>query len=401
MPSFEDSAVSQAPPEEVWKLLYDPSRFPEWWAGIETVETGEGAFTYYPEGGPDLPRPQLLDTVREERRIVVSCLVTDLRVDWRLEPANVGTATLIRVSVEAPESQAELLDAQRAVVSRSLARLSELAAGAALDRDIAAYYALDAERDRLREPGGRLEFVRTQELLARFLPSPPAIIADVGGGTGVYALPLATAGYEVHLLDPVELHVERALALAREQQAPLASAQVGDARRVPYADASTDAVLLLGPLYHLTDRGARLAALGEAHRVLRPGGLIVAAAISRFASTFDGIARGFLAEPRFERVVERDVREGQHRNPDPEGRPEWFTTAYFHHPDELRRELHDARFRVETVVAVEGPGAFRPELDAWLEDLERRDTLLRAIRRLESEPTVLGASAHLLAFGRR
>jgi uncharacterized protein YndB with AHSA1/START domain len=136
MPSFEDSAVSQAQPEEVWKLLYDPSRFPEWWAGMETVETGgpEDAgrqpFTYYPEGRPNLPRPQLLDTVREERRIVVSCLVTDLRVDWKLEPANGGRATLIRVFVEAPESETQLLDAQRTVVSRSLARLAELAARA-------------------------------------------------------------------------------------------------------------------------------------------------------------------------------------------------------------------------------------------------------------------------------
>lgn len=270
----------------------------------------------------------------------------------------------------------------------------------ALDRDIASYYALGAERERLREPGGRLEFVRTQELLGRFMPSPPATVVDVGGGSGVYALPLAAAGYEVHLLDSVELHVEQALAQAREQDVALAGARVGDARRLPYEDASADATLLLGPLYHLTDRGDRLTALSEARRVLRPGGLVAAAGISRFASTFDGLARGFLADPRFERVVERDVHDGQHRNPDLEGRPEWFTTAYFHHPDELRGELEDAGLRVEAAVAVEGPGSFRPELDGWLEDDERRDVLLRAIRRVESEPTVLGASSHLLAFGR-
>jgi ubiquinone/menaquinone biosynthesis C-methylase UbiE len=270
----------------------------------------------------------------------------------------------------------------------------------ALDRDIASYYALGTERDRLRGPGGRLEFVRTAELVARFLPAPPGIIVDIGSGAGVYALPLAAAGYEVHLLDPVELHVEQALAQAREQQVLLASARVGEARRLPYADVSADAALLLGPLYHLTDRDARLAALGEARRVLRRGGLLAAAAISRFASTFDGIARGFLADPQFEHIVKRDVRDGQHRNPDPEGRPDWFTTAYCHHPDELRGELQRAGFRVEAIVAVEGPGAFRPELDGWLEDVERRDVLLRAIRRVETEPTILGASAHLLAFGR-
>jgi uncharacterized protein YndB with AHSA1/START domain len=138
MPSFEDSAISEAPPEEVWKLLYDPARFPEWWAGMETVETegpeaaGHRAFTYYAEGSPDIPWPQLLDTVREERRIVVSCLVTDMRVDWRLEPANGGRATLIRVFVEASESEAQMLESQRPVVHRSLARLAGLAAGGRL-----------------------------------------------------------------------------------------------------------------------------------------------------------------------------------------------------------------------------------------------------------------------------
>jgi uncharacterized protein YndB with AHSA1/START domain len=130
MPWFEDSAVSQAPPEEVWKLLYDPSRFPEWWAGMETVETGgpAGGFTYYPEGRPDLPLPQLLDAARDDRRIVVSCLTTDLRLDWRLEPASGGRGTLIRVVVDAPESETEMLEGQRTSVSRSLARLAELAA---------------------------------------------------------------------------------------------------------------------------------------------------------------------------------------------------------------------------------------------------------------------------------
>jgi ubiquinone/menaquinone biosynthesis C-methylase UbiE len=269
----------------------------------------------------------------------------------------------------------------------------------ALDPDIGGYYGLGHERDRLREPGGRLEFVRTQELLSRFLPAPPAIVLDVGGGSGAHAVPLAAAGFEVELLDPVELHVEQALLSAREQRVRL-RARVGDARRLPQLDASVDAVLLLGPLYHLTDRDARLTALREALRVLRPGGILAAAAISRFASTFDGLAQGFLADPRFEEIVRRDLRDGQHRNPDLERHPEWFTTAYFHHPDELRDELEQAGFVMEAVLGVEGPASYRPELDGWLDDGERRDVLLRAIRRLEAEPTVLGASAHLLAFAR-
>jgi ubiquinone/menaquinone biosynthesis C-methylase UbiE len=269
-----------------------------------------------------------------------------------------------------------------------------------LDRDIESHYRLGLERGRLSEAGGGLEFVRTRELLARFLPRPPAIVIDVGGGAGAYAVPLAAEGYEVHLLDPISLHVEQALTAARTDGTTLAGAVVGDARRLPYPNASAHAALLLGPLYHLTERADRMAALDEARRVLRPGGVLAAAAISRFASTFDGLARGFLADPRFEQVVRRDVRDGQHRNPEPDACPEWFTTAYFHHPEELKHELEEAGFGVEALLAVEGPAAFRPELDAWLTDHDRRQAMLGAIRRVEAEPSLLGASAHLLAAGR-
>lgn len=136
MPSFRDSAVSRAPPEEVWKLLYDPARFPDWWAGMATVERGEREaggqtrFTYYPEGWPDFPMPQLLDTSRDDQRVVVSCLVSDLRFEWRLEPVEGGCATHIIVFVEIPEAEAERLETQRNVISQSLARLADLAARA-------------------------------------------------------------------------------------------------------------------------------------------------------------------------------------------------------------------------------------------------------------------------------
>ncbi len=137
----------------------------------------------------------------------------------------------------------------------------------------------------------------------------------------------------------------------------------------------------------------------EAYRVVRPGGVIAAAAISRFASTYDGLLRGFLEDPRFEEIVERDVREGQHRNPT--GRPEWFTTAYFHLPEELSEEVIEAGFKVEALVGIEGPAWVLPELDSWLEDLLRRARLLEAVRRVETEPSLLGATAHILVVCRR
>lgn len=133
MPVFGYDAVSLAPVEEVWKLLYDPTRFPDWWAGFETVlppeseGSGRSRFTYYPTGYPDYPMPQLLDTYREQGRVVVSCLVSELRFEWRLECV-ADDATRIRVQVEIPETEAWRLESQRAVISTSVRRLADLAA---------------------------------------------------------------------------------------------------------------------------------------------------------------------------------------------------------------------------------------------------------------------------------
>jgi len=181
---------------------------------------------------------------------------------------------------------------------------------AARDADeVAAYYAQGLERDRLDSSAGALELVRTQLLLERYLPAPPAVVADVGGGPGRYAVWLAERGYRVHLVDPVPLHVEQARASARGRPgAELASAEVGDARALELAEASVDAVLLLGPLYHLRERVDRLQALAEARRVCRREGVVIAAAISRFASTLDGLRGGYLEDPAFAAVAAGDRR---------------------------------------------------------------------------------------------
>lgn len=252
------------------------------------------------------------------------------------------------------------------------------------------------EEDRLTRPQGRLEFVRTMELLSRFLPPPPSVLLDAGGASGAYAIPLAEAGYDVHLIDPMARHVQLAGKASRAASRPLASIEEGDARNLPHSDRTFDAVLMLGPLYHLTSREDRMRALGEARRVLRSGGAFFGAAVSRFASTYDGLARGFVMDPDFELIVERDVAEGQHRNPTE--RPEWFTTAFFHDPEELRDEAVAAGFAQVEVFAVEGPGWFLADLEEWLDSPERCDVLLRTIRRVEKEKSVLGASAHLLVI---
>lgn len=262
------------------------------------------------------------------------------------------------------------------------------------------YYGDADEASRLRSGWFQLEQERTRELILRHLPPAPATVIDAGGGPGVYACWLAALGYQVHLIDPVPKHVEQARAAsARQPEHPLASAEIGDARCLQRADNSADALLLLGPLYHLIERDDRLACLREVRRVLRPRGLVWGSGISHFASLLDSLTHGFFDDPAFANIVERDLEDGQHRNST--ANPIYFTDAYLHRPGELSREFLAAGFQVVGVVAIEGPGWLARDFDRLWNDLTQRERLLAAIRKIEREPSILGATSHVMAIGRK
>lgn len=208
----------------------------------------------------------------------------------------------------------------------------------------------------------------------------------MGGATGVYATWLAGLGYAVRLVDPVPRHV----AAARESGV---DAVLGDARALAEPNACYDAVLLMGPLYHLPSQQERLAALREAVRVARPGGVVAAAAISRFASLHSAFPEGAYADPEFLDIVADDLATGAHRNPNE--RPRYFTTAYLHHPDELAAEARAAGLDGVRVIAVEGVAGWIPGAEAAFDD----ERVLELLARVEEEPTLVGASAHLLTVG--
>ena len=261
-----------------------------------------------------------------------------------------------------------------------------------LQPEILNYYNAGQEAGRLETPFSQWEKIRTFDLLERFLPSPPAVILDVGGAAGAYAFPLAEKGYIVDLIDPVPLHIDQALSRARESRFAPRSFYIGDARAIPAGDETADAVLLFGPLYHLTDRSERLMSIREACRVLRAEGLLMAVAISRFASALDGIGRGMIRDPEFFRIAEQDLKSGQHRN---ETRNlDYFTTAFFHHPEEFKNELIEGGFPDVTICAVEGPlwNVVLPGIPA------ERNRLMAAVQMIECEPTLVGASAHFMAI---
>jgi ubiquinone/menaquinone biosynthesis C-methylase UbiE len=267
-----------------------------------------------------------------------------------------------------------------------------------IDPSIEDHYGTGYEVSRL-SPGGQptLEFVRSLELLEQLLPKPPAQLLDVGGGPGAYAAPLARRGYRVQLIDPLVLHVKQAAEHAYNDPTAKFMVSQGDARELPAKNESCDAVVLFGPLYHLTDKRDRIKALAEAWRVLRPQGRIIAMAISRFASLLDGVYEGWLDNAIYRAIVDQDLLTGQHRNPDPVENPQYFTTAYFHTVDDFASEVGEVGFAGLTIFAVEGPAW--PLQEQWLNNPERREQILFAVRAVEREPSLMGFSHHFIAAG--
>ena len=267
-----------------------------------------------------------------------------------------------------------------------------------LDPAIAAHYAGVPEQRRLGPFS--MERVRTWELLVAPPAAPPAVVLDVGGAAGVYALPLAAGGYQVHLVDP--LAPARGAGAARPRRRSRRPRWPGAPSATPASwtgptPASTPSCCW-GPVPpHRPRRPGRGAGRGAAGAA--PGGVVVAAAITRFASLLDGLVRGHLDEPAFAAIVERDLRDGQHRNPT--GRPEWFTTAYFHRPEELGAEVAEAGLAPRALLAVEGPAGLLADVEERLADPARREQVLAAIRRGRGGADLLGASAHLLAVALR
>ena len=268
-----------------------------------------------------------------------------------------------------------------------------------LSDKILSFYRQTQESKRLtNNVKGQIEFTRTQEIIKRYLPPPPAVVLDIGGGSGPYACWLAKAGYEVHLVDPVDLHIKQAKEASNQQpEHPIASISLGDARELRFSSMSTDAVLLLGPLYHLVDKNDRLLALSEAYRVLRNGGVMVAAGISRFASLLDSFFDDRFRTPIHRDIVQNDLETGYHRNPTED--LNYFTDAHLHRPEELGSEVIEAGFQHQTTLAVQGPAWLFRSVESYWTNPDQRAMVLDLIRKVEAEPSILGMSAHILAIG--
>ena len=254
-----------------------------------------------------------------------------------------------------------------------------------------AHYALGKEQSRLDDPKFVLEFERTKEIVLRAVPPAPAVVADIGGGPGRYSVWLSGLGYQVEHRDITLLHVEQARAVG-------VHARLADARRLDLDEASVDAVLLLGPLYHLVERADRIRTLREAHRVVRPCGPVFVAVISRWAARLDGavVERAYERFPDMLAQLERIEATGVLA---PFG--ETMFSGYTHRPDQLADEVAAAGLDLVDLVGVEGMLLRGTDLAERLADPVARNVLLDTARATERVPELLGLHPHLIATARR
>ena len=267
------------------------------------------------------------------------------------------------------------------------------------------YYASFGEREwaRLENPDdGAVEFAVTCQALAAYLP-PNARVLDIGGGPGRYAIWLAKRGHHVTLADlsPELLSIARTKIGQAGADAMVEEVVEADARDLSHwADNSFDAVLSLGPFYHLPDPNDRHRAVSELRRVLRVGGPAFVALVPRYAFLRRTLAmpdeRHHLAQPDF---VERVLEEGVFIN----DVPSRFTEGYGVKPGEVSPFFERHGFTTLTLLAAEGIAAnckvALPELAA--SDPSGYQAALDVIIRTASDPSILGMATHLLYVGRR
>ncbi|MFI9723966.1 class I SAM-dependent methyltransferase [Streptomyces sp. NPDC052396] len=266
-----------------------------------------------------------------------------------------------------------------------------------MDPRVIAHYETHDQTDRLLTPAaGRLELLRTQELLRRHLPAAPAQIIDVGGGPGTHARWLADDGHTVHLVDPVARH------LAQAAEYAACTTELGDARLLTAEDDTYDCALLLGPLYHLPNREDRITALHEAGRIVRPGGLIAVAVISRWALLLDYGTVSSLTDAGIRNRLGDRLRTGY--VPEPDNDPTGlFTAAYFHTSTELRAEVADAALPLTAMYGIEGPSwpvikSIERHTGQSVADTTLFDAAVEAARLSDAYSGQIDMSAHILAI---
>ena len=279
-----------------------------------------------------------------------------------------------------------------------------------IDTTVLAGYNAGVERNRLRTGIGIIEFERTKEILLDKLSPPPAVIYDIGGAYGEYAWWLASLGYEVHLFDLSETNIRMSAELSDEYPGlSLKSAEVCDARAIARPDKSADAVLLMGPLYSITEYEERILTIIESRRVLKDNGVLFSAALTPYSVLVARLAayhrddakkRTELDDPTVIAMIERALDDGCYINPE-RRIASGLGSSHLHTAKALREELLCGGFETLSVHGVMGGAWLAPNIEKLLATPETRETLMKTVRMLDTHEEIIGLSGHLLAVSRK
>jgi SAM-dependent methyltransferase len=245
------------------------------------------------------------------------------------------------------------------------------------------FYERRHEEDRLEMGIGPLEKFRTRELILSFIDGASLSVADVGGGTGEYSFWLSGKGHRVDLFDLMERHIKIAAYKNKAIRKPLERIEKADARRLKVPSGTYDLVILHGPLYHFPSRQDRLACLGEARRILKDDGILLAFGISFTASAIVGLHSGMIFEKNYLEMVASEIQTGRHQPPP--NFPFIFVDGHFHRPRELETEIKEAGFFPRYSLAVEGSSWLVPGFQECWKNPERRRIMLSVTRLLEKD----------------
>ncbi|MBT3242313.1 MAG: class I SAM-dependent methyltransferase [Bacteroidetes bacterium] len=262
-----------------------------------------------------------------------------------------------------------------------------------IDQEINDFYNETSENDRLLYGLGPLEFERNQELITRYLPAQNSVIADIGGGPGIYSQWLANKGHTLHLIDPVAKHIKEAKKKAAAMQNPF-QCLLGESRKIDLPDNSVDLVISHGPLYHLLEKSDRIDSLREAKRILKPDGIILGFAINYSASTLVGLIQGLIHDHDFYELCKQELSTSIHIAP--ANMAGMLPSAYYHKPSQLKKEILSAGFNFLELLPVEGIIWLDNKYFETRSDALRKANMMSLLRNTESDTDLLALSPHLM-----
>lgn len=262
-----------------------------------------------------------------------------------------------------------------------------------ISRNIELFYNKASEETRLDKGMGIFEFERIKSLIEKYIPSPTSKIIDVGGGTGKYSEWLAKKGHSVHLVEPLSKHIQLAQDRANKLKHKF-SVHLGESRKLEFPTNFADLIILHGPLYHLQNEGDRELTIKEAKRVLKNNGILLGFAINYTASTLVGLLNGLIHKQPFFEMCKEELTTGIHNPPDTF--PWLLAEAYYHKPEQLKKEFTSQQLIYLNLYAVEGMTWLDKNYFANMLTETKKTTLMQLLEITENDSYLLSFSPHMM-----